>query len=316
MTRALMLLVVVLSGASAAQNKKVISARDEIKRLDAELQAQRELLVRILELQNECTTQMIRAARGLDVEKPTIAPAAPVHEEEVPVAATRGAAANTGATPANTVAVPVSPPRPPPAAPRSSVAVEGKVATVSGKVQVIGGGAAWVFVEDVKGPLATGAAEIRQEDKQFVPSVLAVPLGTRVAFPNLDVVFHNVFSLTRDHAFDLGMQRAGDPVKSEVFRKPGVVEIFCNIHSRMTATVLVTPGPLLARVGKDGTFKLENVPVGSHRLTAWAGGHAMSTRTVEVTPGGTTVEFEVTVPGTAPHVNKTGQPYGSYEATQ
>jgi hypothetical protein len=112
------------------------------------------------------------------------------------------------------------------------------------------------------------------------------------------------------------MQRAGDPVKSEVFRKPGVVEIFCNIHARMTATVLVTPGPLLTRVGKDGTFKLENVPVGSHRLTAWAGGHAMSTKTVEVSPTGTAVEFEVSVPGTAPHVNKTGQPYGSYEATQ
>jgi hypothetical protein len=69
-------------------------------------------------------------------------------------------------------------------------------------------------------------------------------------------------------------------------------------------------------VGKDGTFKLENVPVGSHRLTAWAGGHAMSTKTVEVSPTGTAVEFEVSVPGTAPHVNKTGQPYGSYEATQ
>jgi plastocyanin len=311
MTRGLMMLVLVLGGASAAQNKK-LSAREEIARLEKELAEQRSLLVRMLELQNECTTQMIQAAQGLEYQVPTL------RADDTPAITREPPPPGPGPRP---------PPPPVVTTPRNpeggtsggtgrQTSAEGKLATLSGKVQVGGGGPAWVFVEDVKGPPATGAAEIRQEDKQFVPPVLAVQSGTRVAFPNLDVVFHNVFSLTPGQTFDLGMQRAGDPVKSKVMSKPGVVEIFCNIHSRMTASVLVVPGPLLAKVARDGSFKLENVPVGSHKVSAWAGGRAMATKTVDVAAGGTTVQFEVSAPGSLPHTTKTGQPYGSYEATQ
>jgi plastocyanin len=200
---------------------------------------------------------------------------------------------------------------PPPRRPPSD---SSKTAEVTGKVTVSSGGPAWVFVEDVKGATPGAAVEIKQEDKQFSPRMIAVPSGTRVSFPNLDVVYHNVFSLTPGQTFDLGMQRAGDPVKARVMSKPGVVEIFCNLHSRMSATVLVTPGPLLTKVARDGSFKLENVPVGVRRLTAWAGGQALSTQTVEVGPGGATVQFTVNAPSEGKaHTTKTGQPYDSYE---
>ena len=290
MKRLVMLSMVVLAGSSDGADKKV-SAREEIARLEKELAAQRALLVRMLELQNESTAQMIRAVNGQEVETPVIAEPAPA--------------------PPPVLAAPM--PATHAAAPPSRAPAQAKTATLSGKVHVTTGGPAWVFVEDVKGPAPGAVVEIKQEDKQFSPRTIAVPSGTRVSFPNLDVVYHNVFSLTPGQGFDLGMLRAGDPVKSRVMTKPGVVEIFCNIHARMSATLLVTPGPLLTRVAHDGSFTLDNVPTGTHQVSAWAGGQVLSTKSVEVGPGGESVEFQVGASQPGAHPNKNGQPYGSYE---
>jgi plastocyanin len=289
MRRYLMLFLVVAGASDAAEPKKVVSAREELARLEKELATQRALLVRMLELQNECTEQMINAAKGLDVVTPTIAepppPTPPVMLSAPPV---------ERAGPAYVARAP-------------------KTASITGKVHVTTGGPAWVFVADVKGPAPSGAIEIKQEDKQFNPRVMAVPIGMRVTFPNLDVVYHNVFSLTPGQSFDLGMLRAGDPVKSRVMSKAGVVEIFCNLHSRMSASLLVTPGPLLTKVARDGTFTLGEVPLGSHQVSAWAGGQTIATQTVDLGAGGASVEFQLAPQPPGAHTNKTGQPYGSYD---
>ncbi|MDP1825893.1 MAG: hypothetical protein Q8L48_21700 [Archangium sp.] len=296
MSRYLVVLLVLAGVSDAADPKKVVSAREEIARLEKELSAQRALLVRMLELQNECTDQMIKAAKGLDVAVPKIA------EPEAPA-------------PLPPATLTVQPPERGGSGERERVTPRApKTASLTGRVHVTTGGPAWVFVTDVKGPAPGGAVEIKQEDKQFNPRLLAVPSGTRVTFPNLDVVYHNVFSLTPGQNFDLGMLRAGDPVKSKVMNKPGVVEIFCNLHARMSATLMVTPGPLLAKVGRDGSFTIDNVPLGSHQVSAWAGGQALSTQTVDIGPTGGTAEFQLAAPAqSGSHTNKLGQPYGSYE---
>jgi plastocyanin len=84
--------------------------------------------------------------------------------------------------------------------------------------------------------------EIKQKDKQFSPQVAVVQKGTTVSFPNLDAVFHSVFSTSGRNSFDLGSYRSGDPARSVTLTTPGVVEVFCNIHSKMNATILVVPG--------------------------------------------------------------------------
>lgn len=294
MKHVLMVSMLLLVGTGEAADPKKVSAREELARLEKELAAQRALLVRMLELQNECTAQMIRAVNGQEVETPVL-------KELPPVVAPAPAASAPASSPA-------------PAARATTPAPRGaRTGAITGKVHVSTGGPAWVFVEDVKGAAPGGTVEIKQEDKQFSPRMVAVPSGTRLTFPNLDVVYHNVFSLTPGQTFDLGMVRAGDPVKAKVMNKPGVVEIFCNLHSRMSATVLVTPGPLLAKVARDGTFTIDNVPVGSHQVSAWAGGQALSTQTVDVGAGGASVEFQLAAPQQGAHLNKSGQPYGSYE---
>jgi plastocyanin len=110
--------------------------------------------------------------------------------------------------------------------------------------------------------------EIRQKDENFLPRVVAVPVGSEVQFPNDDPIYHNVFSLSRAKTFNLGRFPRGES-KSVRVTKPGVVKVFCEIHSHMTATIMVFNHPWFAMVGEDGRFELANVPPGQRDITAW-----------------------------------------------
>jgi plastocyanin len=187
--------------------------------------------------------------------------------------------------------------------------------TISGRVEGRGGALkdAYVYVDMAKGSARGHTLEIKQKDKQFWPQTAVVQRGTSVIFPNLDPVFHNVFSTSGRNSFDLGSYRSGDQARSVVLTTPGVVEVFCNIHSRMNAMILVVPSPLYAKAAADGTFKLENVPAGARRLVAWSPGAKPVTQKVDVTPSGTQANFTLEYEGASAHVNKLGQPYGSYK---
>ena len=110
--------------------------------------------------------------------------------------------------------------------------------------------------------------EIRQRDENFIPRVVAVPVGSEVQFPNDDPIYHNVFSLSRVKTFNLGRFPRGES-KSVRITKPGVVKVFCEIHSHMTATIMAFNHPWFAMVDEDGRFELTNVPPGQREITAW-----------------------------------------------
>jgi plastocyanin len=188
--------------------------------------------------------------------------------------------------------------------------------TVSGRVEARGGDLkeAYVYVDVAKGSSARGhTLEIKQKDKQFWPSTAVVQRGTSVSFPNMDAVFHNVFSTSGRNSFDLGSYRSGDPARSVVLTTPGVVEVFCNIHSKMNANILVVPGPLFAKVGADGSYRIENVPVGARRIVAWSPNAKAVQQKIEVGSGGGQANFTLEFESTKAHLNKLGQPYGSYK---
>ena len=220
-----------------------------------------------------------------------------------------------GAPPAP--AAPAAEPAPAaPAAPATPAAgaKESGVTRVTGRVQLEGGsGQAYVYVENVPTQLAKGAAlDIKQSGRQFQPRAAVVQAGTKLNFPNLDSMYHNVFSKTPGNTFDLGIYRAGDPMRSYTVTNPGVVDIFCDMHSEMTASILVVPSKLYVAVGADGTFTLENVPRGSRKLVAWAPGFEAKPQVVSVTGNGATADFSLR-PKSAAHTNKSGLPYGSYK---
>lgn len=113
-------------------------------------------------------------------------------------------------------------------------------------------------------------AEIIQKDFMFQPALLPVRTGTRVEFPNRDDTYHNVFSFSPAKRFDLGRHRPEDrPVPSQVFDKPGIVTLRCDIHEHMRAIVLVLDSPHFVICEPSGKFRLKGLPAGSYRLKAW-----------------------------------------------
>ena len=112
------------------------------------------------------------------------------------------------------------------------------------------------------------APAMRQHGERFVPHVLPVLAGTSVEFPNDDALYHNVFSLSRARAFDLGRYPKGSS-KSVVFNTPGVVQVFCHIHADMSGTILVLDNPFFVTPDANGRYTLEGVPPGDYQLVAW-----------------------------------------------
>ncbi len=187
-------------------------------------------------------------------------------------------------------------------------------AVIAGRVQVKGGSAdVYVYVDDVKAaPVQGRTVEIRQQGKEFIPRVTAVPRGTTITFPNQDPLFHNVFSPSPTQPFDLGTYRTGDKYRTVRLLNTGVIEVYCNIHGKMRASLLVVPNTLVTKVAADGTFRLPGVPVGTRRIVAWAADARPALKSVEVAPGGAEVEFTLQLEAARAHDNKFGQPYGSY----
>jgi plastocyanin len=192
----------------------------------------------------------------------------------------------------------------------------GLTGTISGSVRVKGGalGEAFVYLDGPKViPSHAKTIEIKQDHKQFMPGLAVVQVGTRVLFPNEDKVFHNTFSRTPGNAFDLGTLKSGDTPKPVVFTTPGPVEVFCNIHSRMRADILVVPNGHWVRVRDDGTFQLAGVPLGSRHLVVWGPRLKQVSQRLEVTAAGVTAAFATEASAPPPHLNKHGGEYGSYE---
>ncbi len=107
-----------------------------------------------------------------------------------------------------------------------------------------------------------------QRDQDFHPSVMAILVGTTVDFPNLDPVYHNVFSYSKAKKFDLGRYPKGKS-KSVTFDNPGLIKVFCEIHPSMRAHILVLEQPHFAVTNPDGSYRIANVPPGVYTLRVW-----------------------------------------------
>ena len=154
-----------------------------------------------------------------------------------------------------------------------------------------------VFVKGAPfdGPLPVMHGKIVQQDEAFVPRLLAVTRGSVIDFPNLDPYFHDVFSLSDAAAFDLGSYARGTS-RSRRFSKPGLVKVFCHLHSHMTASIMVFDHPYFAMPAADGSFTIGDLPPGRYTVSAWHERIGESSRAVTLEPGGTTdVRFSLPV---------------------
>jgi plastocyanin len=111
-------------------------------------------------------------------------------------------------------------------------------------------------------------ATMSQRNEAFVPHVLAVRVGTVIDFPNDDNIYHNVFSLSKTKRFDLGRYPKGQS-KSIRVDDPGIVRVFCEIHSHMNAFILVFAHRFFDVTDEQGRYRLDQVPPGTYTLVAW-----------------------------------------------
>jgi plastocyanin len=138
-----------------------------------------------------------------------------------------------------------------------------------------------------------GHAVLDQRNETFVPHVLAITTGTVVDFPNSDRIYHNVFSLSKTKRFDLGRYPVGHS-KQVRFDQPGIVRVFCDIHSHMNAFILVFSHPFFAVTDADGRYRIDNVPPGNYSVIAWNEGVSSESRPATVPDGGV-AELDFTV---------------------
>jgi plastocyanin len=154
-------------------------------------------------------------------------------------------------------------------------------------------------------------------NKEFSPHVLAVPVGSRVEFPNRDPILHNVFSVSPGNAFDLGIYRTGPP-KEKRFDNAGLVRVYCNVHQSMVAYILVLDTSHYAMVAADGSFRLTGLPKGPGKLTVWheqadPWSVELSLPLAEDAPP-LAARLVVVRPKLPDHLNKTGEAYSRGDA--
>lgn len=145
-------------------------------------------------------------------------------------------------------------------------------------------------------PDAPSDLAIAQQHESFQPHVLPVLAGWSVAFPNRDPIFHNVFSLSSVKTFDLG-RYPQNASKSVRFDKPGLVQVFCHIHSDMSGVVFVLSNRYFTVPNEAGRYGIDAVPPGDYRIVAWHERSHAATRHVHVTAGETAVvDFNIPLP--------------------
>lgn len=177
--------------------------------------------------------------------------------------------------PAVTKPAVVKPPvaKPAVAKPAPVISIQGKLELVAAQKQTVDAGeiadGLVYFLPKAGSPKPKpGYFTIRTHSKGFSPSLLVVPAGSTIAFPNRDSVLHNVFSRTPGATFDLGNYGPGQ-TRQQVFTKPGLITVNCSVHHMMRATVVVMATPYYTRPDRNGRFELTDLPPGAGTLVYW-----------------------------------------------
>jgi plastocyanin len=209
------------------------------------------------------------------------------------------------------------------------LAASAAAATLTGEVQLLdsnapavrqhhdySGVAVWLEPVGTHLTAAPIHARMLQKNKTFQPHLLIITVGSTVDFPNLDPIFHNAFSNYNGQLFDVGLYPPGAN-RSVPFKRPGIVRVFCNIHSTMSAVIVVLDTPLFATTRADGHFEIPGVPDGEYDLTFFferATEATLRSATRRITVSGERMAIPV-VPISetgyisVPHKNKYGKDY-------
>jgi plastocyanin len=190
------------------------------------------------------------------------------------------------------------------------------------KHKVYSGVVIWLEPVERGGAPSPKTVKMLQQDKHFNPHVVAIPVGGTVDFPNLDPFFHNAFSNFNGQPFDTGLYAPGTS-QSVTFRHAGIVRVFCNIHSTMSAIIAVVPTAYYAVTSESGKFVITGVPPGDYQFRifherAMPANLKFLERRVTVPEAGLAlplISVSETGYAPAPHLDKHGKPYAPAAGT-
>jgi plastocyanin len=117
-------------------------------------------------------------------------------------------------------------------------------------------------------PVRPGRETVDQINREFVPYVKPIGVGSSVSFPNKDNIRHHVYSFSPPKVFELPLY-VGTPANPVVFDRPGVVTIGCNIHDWMIAHIYVSESPHVGRTDSTGRVALSHLPPGRYTVRVW-----------------------------------------------
>ena len=159
--------------------------------------------------------------------------------------------------------------------------------------------------------IAEKKTEMAMDGRQFSPRVIVVTPGSTVQYPNKDPFSHNIFSTATGAAFDLGVYGSG-PGKATQFKKAGAFPVYCNIHAKMTAYVVVVNTPWHTQPTADGRWSLLGVPAGKYELHVWHERGGELVKDIDVAASGLTAAdgtLDASGYKLADHKDKNGKDY-------
>ncbi len=133
----------------------------------------------------------------------------------------------------------------------------------------------------------SGVPELIQEDITFSPHVLPVVVGTDVRIHNSDAIMHNVHTRSRKNR-PFNKSQLGAMTATVKFKRSEIVAVSCDVHSQMSAYIVVLDNSFFTKLGADGSFMISDVPAGNYQLVAWHERYGQVQADVEVTADGIT----------------------------
>jgi plastocyanin len=151
-----------------------------------------------------------------------------------------------------------------------------------------------VWLDGGPGSAAPVSSTMQQHDRHFEPDLLILATGSKVLFPNLDPVFHNIFSLSPAQPFDLGYYAEGKS-REVVFPRSGIVQVYCHVHPEMFGVIVITPSRWTTKPASDGSFSFADVPPGKYQVVLWQRSTGLIKKSISV-PSRGEVRVNFTLP--------------------
>ena len=138
----------------------------------------------------------------------------------------------------------------------------------------------------------TGEHKLDQKKCRYEPHVITMPVDSELKIHTSDPVNHNIhtYSFENDPMNIMFIPDQEEYIQE--MEEAEIIKVECDLHSWMTAWIIVTPNGYSDVSSSDGTFSISNIPPGKYELTAWHETLGSQSKSVTINDKETNVNFE------------------------